>query len=244
MRSLLRAGEAPAPPPPPSAVFRDIEAIPAGSIGFNYREALEAVVQAQGDAERILNDARAEADRVRDAARGQAAQMHIDAHAKGYAEGAEQARREAREAALAAAAEQHAELREDLEAFCQAVQDEQERVWRAAEVQVRELALEIARRVLKAEVSVNPDVVTEITRHALRRLAGTDQVRIRVNPDDVERLRARREELMALFEGLHAVEILEDRRVGIGGVQIETESGTLDARIETQLGEIARALAD
>ena len=38
------------------------------------------------------------------------------------------------------------------------------------------------------------------------------------------------------------LEIREDRRVKQGGVLIETESGVIDAQLETQLEEIGRVL--
>jgi len=223
-------------------VFREIESIQTGSIGISFERALEAVVEAQKQAEQIRRDAAEEAKGIQAEALAAAATLHEAARAEGYAEGRARAEQEAR-AAIAAGVEAEADsLRQDMEAFCEAVILEQQRVWQEIEGQLKDLSMEIAERVLKAELTVNPDVVVQITQHAMRRLADKDQVRIRVNPDDVERLRDHRDEIMRLFEGLRSVEILEDRRVGIGGVQIETDTGMVDARIETQMHELARAL--
>lgn len=226
----------------PSSVFQDIEALPSGGVMLSYEGALAAVVEAQERADRILQQASADAERICAEAREQAIQTRAEARTQGYLEGQETAAQEAQTALDAAVAEHLTALRAEMESFCEAVLEEQERVWRTVEAQLPAFALEIAARVVKEEVSVNPDVVLQITRQAMRRLAGSDAIRIRVNPDEVERMRAHRDEILALFEGLHSVEILEDRRVAIGGVQIETDTGTVDARIDTQISEIGRAL--
>ncbi len=224
-------------------VFREIETVPTGEANFDFTDALAAVVQAQSEAQQILDQAESDARAVRAQAAAEAAQSLLDARAEGYAHGREQAAREA-DARVAEESQAYVDaLRADLAAFCDAVLGEQQRAWQQAESQLTHVALDIASRVIKAELAVSPDVVVQIVRHALRRLQnGCDHLRIRVNPDDVERLRERREEFLTTFEGVRQIEITEDRRVGIGGAQIETDGGTLDARIETQIAEITRAL--
>lgn len=201
-----------------------------------------AETAARAHADTILSDAHERARRIVDAARNEAETIREVARQSGEV----QARAEAE---IAARAEYDAALlnaveaaRTDFAVLAEQLRAEQTRLWAAAETELRDLALAIAEKVIKAEVTVNPDVVTHLTQHALRRLAGTEHVRVRVNPDDVPRLRERRDDLLATLEGLKSVEILDDRRVGIGGVQIETDAGTIDSRLETQLAEIARAL--
>ncbi len=225
------------------SVFYDIEGRPAVSLAASYQDALAEITQARTEADTILADAHTEAARIQEKARDKAQEAYAEAHIRGYTEGREEAEAEAQAAYSDNLDAAVADLRADMEAFCEAVLDEQARGWRDAEKQVKDLALEIAERILKTEVTTNPEVVSEITRHALRRLAGSSQARLRVNPEDVERLRARRDELMALLEGLHSIDILEDRGVGSGGFLFETEGGSLDARIDTTLAEFARALA-
>ena len=60
--------------------------------------------------------------------------------------------------------------------------------------------------------------------------------------DDLETVRAFREDLTALVDGIGQLEIVEDRRVSPGGCVVETTGGTIDARIETQFTEIESLL--
>ena len=104
------------------------------------------------------------------------------------------------------------------------------------------LALDIARQVIKTEVSQNPAVVQAVLANALRRITDKDNVRVRVSVSDAPRVKEAREDLMEIVDGLRFLEIMEDRRVGDGGCVIETNAGTIDAKIETQIAEVARAL--
>ena len=77
---------------------------------------------------------------------------------------------------------------------------------------------------------------------ALRRITEKDHVRIRVSVADAPHIREMRDDLLTLVDGIKNLEILDDRRVGDGGVVIETGAGTIDAKIETQLAEVERTL--
>jgi flagellar assembly protein FliH len=113
-----------------------------------------------------------------------------------------------------------------------------------AESQMLELVLEVARKVVREELKLQPAHVLAIVRDTLRRVQGVGRLRIRVNPLDVDLLRQNRPSLLQIVEGIESIEIVEDRRVDQGGCIIETEQGVYDARIRTQLGEIERALRE
>ena len=97
---------------------------------------------------------------------------------------------------------------------------------------------------LKDEVSTRRDVVVNIVKDTLKRVVDKDLVRIRVNVADTPAIKSRRDEIASLVDGIRNLEIVEDRRIGLGGTVIETNAGRLDARIETQLDEIRRAFSE
>ena len=81
-----------------------------------------------------------------------------------------------------------------------------------------------------------------IIRNALRRVVDKENVRIRVSMSDSARVRGAKDDIMGIVDGLRHLEIIDDRRVGDGGCVIETNAGTIDAKIETQLAEVERSL--
>ena len=64
---------------------------------------------------------------------------------------------------------------------------------------------------------------------------------MRVNPSDLERMREHRDEFLSSGD-IKNFRVIEDQRVDRGGVVVETDGGTIDARISPQLNEAKRVL--
>jgi flagellar assembly protein FliH len=119
---------------------------------------------------------------------------------------------------------------------------EREAVIAGAERDLLALALAIAARVVRREVSLDRALVERILAEALRRVSPLEEIVVRVHPTDYAALHEAPGTLAALAEIRH-FELAEDRRVGQGGCLIESAAGAIDARLATALEEIERALA-
>lgn len=211
--------EAPAPAPVPP----DLDALRA--------EADAVLVQARAEAAEMLEDAGVQAEALREAA-------WQEGHHQGKAEA-----QAAVEAELRAAWDARRDaLRAELENIVAEIGATRQALWARQESEMVALSLDIARQVVKTEVTQNPEVVRALIANALRRLTDKDNVRVRVSLADAPRIKEARQDLMEMVDGLRHLEIVDDRRVGEGGCVIETNAGTIDAKIETQLAEVARAL--
>jgi flagellar assembly protein FliH len=111
---------------------------------------------------------------------------------------------------------------------------------RRAETDIVQLSIEIARRVLHREVSVDREALSALVRAALDKLASQQVCRVRVHPDQESMVRAAPGQLGRGGE----VEVMSDATQSRGGALFETENGALDASVETQLQEIERGLVD
>ena len=111
---------------------------------------------------------------------------------------------------------------------------------RRAEADLVRLSLEIARRVLHREVSIDPAALSALVRAALEKLASQQICRVRIHPDQEPMLRAT---LAQLGRGSD-IEIVADSGQSRGVALFDTDSGSLDASVETQLREIERGFAD
>jgi flagellar assembly protein FliH len=170
---------------------------------------------------------RREAEREAAAARAEAEAIRAEAREEGFAEG--------REAAEAGAAELLGRLSEALEELDQ----RRDALLRQAERGAVALALTIARRVVAREVSADPELVRGIVAEALGELDHPDQLTIRVHPGAMNLLDPAQ---IAARAGLESVAILPDAAISPGGCRLETGLGELDARMNTRLEEIAKAL--
>jgi flagellar assembly protein FliH len=114
------------------------------------------------------------------------------------------------------------------------------RLRRQAEADLVHLAVAIARRILRRELTLDPDAIAGLVHAALQRLAGQEIARVRVHPELAVAIRT----ALAEGQGAQAAEVVADARLEVGAVIFETERGNLDASVETQLAEIERGLAD
>ncbi len=194
-------------------------------------EAEAALASAQAEAAELIDDARTQAEALREAA-----------WQEGFYQGKLEARAAVETEMQAEWAARQEALRAEMDSIAADIGAAREALWLSQESEMVALSLDIARQVIKTEVSQNPAVVHAVLANALRRITDKDNVRVRVSVADAPRVKEAREDLMEIVDGLRFIEIVEDRRVGDGGCVIETNAGTIDAKIETQIAEVARAL--
>jgi flagellar biosynthesis/type III secretory pathway protein FliH len=87
-------------------------------------------------------------------------------------------------------------------------------------------------------VALDRNLLIAIVRVALDRLGESAHVTVRLHPEEYEATGAAR---VAEFAGTD-VTFVPDARVGRGGCRVESDMGMLDAGVEAQIQEIARAL--
>jgi flagellar assembly protein FliH len=204
----------------------------------------EQAQMALEEAQDTLAQARRDADMLRDDAHIQAEALREAAWQEGFHDG-EQAARTQVEAELNARWEsQREEFQREAADIVESIGAARQALWEAQEAEMVAFVLDIARQVIKTEVTQNPEVVGSVLRNALRRVTDKDHVRIRVSVGDAPAVREMRDDLLSLLDGIKNLEILDDRRVGDGGCVVETNAGTIDAKIETQIAEVERALSN
>ncbi len=110
------------------------------------------------------------------------------------------------------------------------------------EQQILELILHIARKVIHTEVSLNPEIVLHILRSSLKLLSDRRNIVINVNSAEWSIIKENMESLGHEFDIPADTEIRGTQHLEKGSVRIDTESGTIDSRISTQIDEITRKI--
>ncbi len=213
--------ELPSPQSPPI----DVDAI--------AKQARELIDSAEQHAKSLLQDAFERASQLlADAGeRGEALveKVQTDARNAGHAEGS------------AAADREMSDMMATMRNLVDMARVERHKLMESAEPELVRLAVGIAERVLHQQIALDRGVVVEMARVAIGRLVEKESVTVRVNPGDLERMREHRDELLSNGE-IKNFRVIEDQRVDRGGVVVETDGGTIDARISTQLNEAKRVL--
>lgn len=109
-----------------------------------------------------------------------------------------------------------------------------------SEQQLVQLALALARRVVRREIATDDELLGALARVALERLGEARPATIRLNPDDFARSAAGRVEQWAAAH----VTVIPDPHVNRGGCLVESPFGFVDTGIDAQLQELANALLE
>ena len=111
---------------------------------------------------------------------------------------------------------------------------------RDSEPELLRLALAVARKILRRELTVDPHSLLGILKAALETINQAEVLSVRTAPEDAPQLSGRLAEL-----GLPAqVEVIADRTLERGSVVLDTKRGQIDASVLTQLAEIENGFAD
>lgn len=119
---------------------------------------------------------------------------------------------------------------------------EKERIFKASELAVLDLAVDVAKRIVKTELTQNEGALINVVTEAMEKISDTSKVIIRLNRNDIPRLEAHLDFFKAKLPGVNTVLMHEDMTVGEGGCVLETDFGFVDAQMETKLSFIEMAL--
>jgi flagellar biosynthesis/type III secretory pathway protein FliH len=171
-------------------------------------------------AEALLAQARAQAEALKQAARE---------------EGLSQGREEGKQELLVAAA-----------ALAQGVEElinlERRLVSDLAPNIVR-LALEIAEKIVGKAVAEDPEIVASVLDRAKTDIPESRCARIWLHPEDYRLLQEVRPDLLENLNG-EKLQVISSDEIGRGGCRVETDMGTVDATLKTQLEEVRDQLVD
>jgi flagellar biosynthesis/type III secretory pathway protein FliH len=192
---------------------------------FEARSEAQAIRdRATAQAEETLAAARTEAEGVLAQAHTDAAQLREAAHEEGLAQGKAEGVAQLNEATLRASVR----LQE---------------IEKQLAPQLTTLAVGIARRILGRELEFHPEAVVEVVKQALGEKARQRrEITLRVHPDDAHVLRENKPAIVEMLSRCKEIAIHEDPSVQPHGVIVETEAGTIDAQLDTQLAAFERVL--
>lgn len=111
----------------------------------------------------------------------------------------------------------------------------------AAERDMLDLAFRLAQRIVGRVLDRDAAMFADLVADKLARVREAARVTVRVHPDDIAALQPERDRLASHVEGV-PIQFEPDPGLDPGDCILETDRGRIDARIETQLDQLRRAL--
>jgi flagellar biosynthesis/type III secretory pathway protein FliH len=117
-----------------------------------------------------------------------------------------------------------------------------QRVTAEAEQDIIAVARLLAERILSEELTLQPERLVQLAHQVLREARGARTITIFAAPQDARYLSCEIEKLATNSNA--CVNVLADDNLGQGDLRIETDVGTIDGRIETQLAHLASTILE
>lgn len=201
---------------------------------MEYKDSIEDIIRkAEEEAELIIKNADVEAQRILNAAEEEALErvqsIENEAMKKGFENGYEEAKRI------------YEDLLQEAEGIKKNAINEYNEVMAGVEKDAVEMVLEIARKVIGQEISLNKESILEQIKQALEKCSNRQDITIKVSTQDYDFLMDNKEKLLSMIEGIENLEVKKDPALKTGDCLVETSFGSIDAGIQTKLKKIEEA---
>jgi len=111
---------------------------------------------------------------------------------------------------------------------------------RSFEEAVINLSMLVAEKIVQREI-LKEDIISDVLKDAIKKVLGANNVIVKLNPDDFKALDSGGDESFSI-KSFDKIKFEQDDRIEPGGCFIETEIGSVDARISSQCNEIRKQL--
>ncbi|MCC8190870.1 MAG: hypothetical protein LIP77_09610, partial [Planctomycetes bacterium] len=212
-------------------------------------------------AQRILKRAQEQGQQKIEAARKQVAAMEKQAHDQAYAEALPKAQAEgfakgekeglaAAEKKIAAAIEGEKQaLRQSVEPvtgilrqLAHIIHDNRQQLMAQAEGDLLLLSLDIAKRLVGHELSIDPEAIRPLAIEAIGLVTDRSAITARVHPEDFRVMNDILPDLQAIFPDLGPVRVEADAGIERGGLVASTREAEVDLRLATRFAAFEEAI--
>ncbi len=120
---------------------------------------------------------------------------------------------------------------------------ERHRLYEEAKANILSLVIQISKKVTFNAAAIDQEITLKIICGVVDKLIDKSSIKIKVNPDYVKVIEQNIEKFLKTESTIKQFQIEGDARVKYGGCLIETPSGDIDARLETQFELVNQALS-
>ncbi|VAX20171.1 hypothetical protein MNBD_NITROSPINAE02-1235 [hydrothermal vent metagenome] len=199
-----------------------------GGFDFDYEGGLSK--------DEILNHSMKQAEEIIQKAKEDAETIRSEAKKEGYAEGKKLGYEDGKNETLPVM-ETFTKLLDELKSVRQGF-------YEGAEEEMIDLVINVAKTVIGEAVKDDPSLVRHAIRKAVGQLQNKEEMNIIVNSKDLAETEKFRPELAKMVESIDKITFRGDPNFARGGCMVETNIGSIDARVVTQLEAIRESFVN
>lgn len=199
-------------------------------------EAGNIIKNAGVKADSIIEEAKVKAQQIIENAKREAEKMRQDAYNSGYEEGYSKGTEECKR--------NYQEKIEEAEQVRALAEKEYYNTIQSIESDIVYLSMSIAKKVVEYELSINPDIILNLIKNAIKKTSGRKGILVEVSSDDFVKVVEGINSTLKREAGISEVEVNENPGMSRGDFEINTNMGSINGMIDTKFEKIEKALEE
>lgn len=196
-------------------------------------ESKQILEDAELEFNKIINKAKEEKDDIISEAYTEANKILESAREKGYNEGLKTGEEKG--------FKEVESLIEEAKTIKQDILIEKRSTIQSLENEIINLIITSIDKILDYELEKDHSLLLNLVEKGIEKCTYTESLIIRVSPNDYEVVDSSKNRIYLMTEGISSIEIKKDPGLEAGSIIIETESGTVNASLKTQIAQIENA---
>ena len=131
-----------------------------------------------------------------------------------------------------------------LRASNETIHNLRDKILRESEDEIVNLVMLVARKVIIQEITQDRSILTGVVQNALAGLSSREEITVRINPDDYQMVVSGQNEVLQKELLNERLLLKPDPTVVSGFCLVDTEMGTVDASLDSQIDQIYRNLLE
>lgn len=217
-------------------IVQDAERTAFEEVKRQTNQAQEIRAAAQKEAEEIVRKAKDEAARTLNQAKTEAANTKDAAYKEGYDKGVQEG--------FTSGKDEEDRLISRVHKILDAVIKRREEILLETEEQIVDLVILMARKVVKVITKTQEGIISENVLSALKKVKSRGNVTIRVNTTDLKLTTEHIDDFIKQVEKIEGITVIEDGSIEKGGCIVDTDFGSIDAKISSQLSELEERILE
>ncbi len=143
--------------------------------------------------------------------------------------------------------EGYAEAKKVIDNFNSLINDairQREVLYNEACKEIPQLVMHIAKKITFDAIKLDPELTIDIVSGTIKKIVDRSKIKVKVHPDHLQLIEQQIDRFKGASGGIKEISIEADSRVRYGGCFVETPTGDIDARIDSQFEIIAEALKE
>ena len=183
-------------------------------------------------------------EQLKTEAEAAAAEIRKEAWMEGRQEGYDAGIKEGKEQGYAEQHQAIADANAKAEKTIKDAEEEKEKFVQEAEEEIVRVILHAIDKILPQHFIDAPQIILPLVKKSLLKVKDQSRVVVHVSPEHYDLVLLARSELQTVLEGNASLEITSDESLALGDVVLETPNGDVDARLETQMELVKKAVQD